>query len=122
MKRFFSIITLGILFLAVMGLIYHSPFSGPGHAYACNWGRQGGEDYVPQRRGPDTSWLRDSSMTKEQAHDVVAKHINRINPDLRIGPIKDAGSFYETEILNKDNRVVERLGVDKQSGRLMVIN
>jgi hypothetical protein len=61
-------------------------------------------------------------MTKEQAHDVVAKHINRINPDLRIGLIKDAGSFYETEILNKDNRVVERLGVDKQSGRLMVLN
>ena len=61
-------------------------------------------------------------MTREQAYDVVAKHITKVNPSLKIGEMKDAGSFFETEIVDKDNRFVELLGVDKQSGRLMVLN
>ena len=80
MKRHLSIITLGIVFLVAMGLAYQSPFFGTGQAHACGWNSKGGEDYVPQRRNPDASRSKTSLMTREQAYDVVAKHITKVNP------------------------------------------
>lgn len=60
--------------------------------------------------------------SKEQAFDIVSNHIRKLKPDLRVGQINDAGNFYEAEILSTDNEVVQLIGVDKQSGRLMLIN
>ena len=40
------------------------------------------------------------------------------NPNLKLGEIKDEGSFFETEILTKDNSLVDRLIVDKSTGRM----
>jgi hypothetical protein len=45
-----------------------------------------------------------------------------LNPSLKVGQVNDAGSFYEIQILNSTNDVVQRLGVDKQTGRLLLIN
>ncbi|MFC1822332.1 hypothetical protein ACFL9T_06460 [Thermodesulfobacteriota bacterium] len=130
-KRNLGIVIAGVLFLFIVGFTY-TPFMGLNHAGACNWGQRGGGDYAPQQRGSRGTWLgslskgdrSDSlSMTKEQAHDVVASHIKRLNPDLEIGKIQDAGGFYEAEVLSGETReVVERLGVDKRSGRLIPIN
>lgn len=123
MKKRLGIIVLSSLFVAAMGLTFGVPFLGTGQANACGVnGSKGGEDYVPQRRNPDASRSKTSLMTREQAYDVVAKHITKVNPRLKIGEMKDAGSFFETEIVDKDNKFVELLGVDKQSGRLMVLN
>lgn len=120
MKKNVKIIITGISFLAVMGLAY-TPFAGPDYADACNWGSRGGKDYVPQKRKSIGPMAKRSSLTKEQAYDIVANHVNKLNPSLEIGEIKDAGRFFEAEVLSEDKEVVERLGVDKQSGRLMPI-
>ncbi len=122
MKQYPKSVVIGILFLAVMGLAL-IPFAGFDHASACSSGLPGGQDYVPQRRGPAPGPLaRKPALTKEQAYEIVAKHVRRLNPDLEVGRVNDAGSFYEAEILSKDKELVQLMGVDKMSGRLMFIN
>jgi hypothetical protein len=124
MKKIGAVVVGGLLLLAMFGFAY-SHFGGSGHALACGGGlgSAGGGDYVPQRRGP-SDWLanRAPALTQEQAHDVVSNHVKGLNPDLRIGRLKDAGSYYEAEVLGANGDVVQRLGVDKESGRMMLIN
>ena len=123
MKRHFKTILTGTLFLAIIG-IGATVFVGPDHAGACGWGQSGGQDYVPERRGGGFSdqFAAKSSLTEEQARDIVSNHVKRLNPNLTVGQVNDAGSFFEAEILSVDNEVVQLLGVDKNSGRLMLIN
>jgi len=123
MKRVVNAVSTSVLFLTVLGLAYLL-LAGPDPVSACNWGSPGGQDYVPQKRAPgggETAYNA-PSMTKEQAYDVIASHIKKVNPNLSIGKINDAGSFYEAEIISENNEVVERLGVDKRSGRLILLN
>lgn len=121
MKRPVKIIILTVLFVAIIGF---SPtfFVGSNHASACGWGNSGGENYVPQRRGPTGPLAQRYTLTKEQAFEIVSQHVKRLNPDLEVGRINDAGSFFEAEILSRDNEVVQLVGVDKTSGRLILIN
>ncbi len=134
MKRYLVIGVAAAFFLGVIGFSY-THLVGPNEAHACGWGKSGGGDYVPQERGSDQSRLgslydkftgnskayASSSLTKEQAYDVISTHIKKLNPSLEVGEIKDSGRFYEAEILSEDKAVVERLAVDKQSGRIMPI-
>ena len=120
MKRYGRILITAILFLAIAGggsffLI------GPQNAEACGYGNSGGGDYVPQRRGFSGDTAK-SALTEDQAHEIVANHITRLNPDLEVGEIKDAGRFFEAEILSKDEEIIQLLGVDKFSGRLMLLD
>jgi hypothetical protein len=121
MKRVVSAVSTRVLFLTFVGLAYLL-LAGPDPVSACNYGSPGGQDYVPQKRAPGGTAYNAPSITKEQAYDVIASHIKRVNPNLGIGKISDAGSFYEAEIVSESNEVVERLGVDKRSGRLILLN
>jgi hypothetical protein len=121
MKKSVKKIITGILLLATLGFGY-TFYMGPSHADACGYGRAGGEDYVPKRRGPSGPIAQRPLVTKEQAYDIVTSHVKRLNPSLEVGPINDAGRFYEVDILSDKNAVIQRLGVDKRTGRLMLIN
>ncbi|MFH1489862.1 MAG: hypothetical protein ABII06_13250 [Pseudomonadota bacterium] len=121
MKKKLGIITIVILVLGTVGFGYTS-FLGPRNADACGWGSSGGKDYVPQRRGEPGASFKAPAMTKEQAYDVVANHIKKLNPTLEIGKIIDNGDFYAAEVISGNGEVVEHVGVDKQSGRLVVLN
>ena len=122
MKKYSKKLAFGILSLAVFGFGYLM-FTGHQPAQACGWGGSGGQGYAPQQRGNRMGPLASKpALTQEQAFDIVSNHIKRLNPDLRVGQVNDAGNFYEAEILSTDNEVVQLMGVDKQSGRLMLIN
>jgi hypothetical protein len=126
MKKLGAVIIGRLLLLALFGFAY-THFWGSGPAFACggmgSWGSSGGGDYVPQRRGPSGLFAnRAPGLTQEQAHDVVANHVKKLNPDLKIGRLQDAGSYYEAEVLGANGEVVQRLGVDKESGQMMLIN
>ena len=43
---------------------------------------------------------------------------SRHNPNLKLGKIKDEGSSFEAELLTKDNSLVDKLTVDKNTGRM----
>ncbi|MFH1350107.1 MAG: hypothetical protein ABII26_04140 [Pseudomonadota bacterium] len=120
MKKYIVIIISGMALLAIIGVGFnHSGMLS--NAEACGWGKSGGGDYVPQRRGLSGSFTNRAALTKEQAYDIVANHIRKLNPDLKIGQFKDAGSFYEAEIMASGGEVVQVLGVDKESGRIILM-
>jgi hypothetical protein len=126
--------TIGITITAlIFGVFLFNPtFLGARPASACGWGNSGsscgwgnsaagGSGYVPQPRQPVGPLANAPSLTDEQVHSIIDNHIKKLNPGLKIGQIRDNGGFYEAEILDQNNTVVEHLGVDKQTGRLMVI-
>jgi hypothetical protein len=122
MKKNFKKLVFGILSLAIFGFGFLM-FTRHQQAEACGWGGSGGQGYAPQRRGNQMGPLASKpAVTQEQAFDIVFNHIRKLNPDLRVGQINDAGNFYEAEILSTDNEVVQLMGIDKQSGRLVLIN
>ncbi len=115
MKKRSLIMVLGIVGLAVAAFSFHPGF-GPRPAGACNWGSPGGRDYVPERLGP---LAKAPSLSQEQAYDVVANYLRRSGPDRKVGELRDGGAFYEADVLGNNGQVVDRLAVDKRTGRLM---
>ena len=66
MKTNSKIILTSVILLVIAGATDFLPI-GPYRAEACGWGRSGGGDYVPQRRGNSGSIPQNSSITQEQA-------------------------------------------------------
>ncbi|MBT3255556.1 MAG: hypothetical protein HN366_03720 [Deltaproteobacteria bacterium] len=138
MKKYLKMLGLGALFVGLAGfgfLFFVSPHDsiacGGRGGGSCGWGgSQGGADYVPQQRGSGGWWpgassrnaVRGSDLSQDQARGILARHVARLNPELKVGPMEDAGSFYKADVFSKNNEVVDRLGIDKQSGRLMPVN
>ena len=110
-----------VVILTVIGIGFFV-LGRPGHVGACGYGSQGGGDYTPQQRKSDGYFAQKQSITKEQAHEIVKNHVKKLNPDLAVGQINDAGNFFEIEVLSKDNEVIQLIGIDKFSGRMMLIN
>lgn len=119
MKRLTKPILAGSLILTIALLIN---FVGLDIANACGWGQGGGQGYVPQRRDSNGFLAQKQTLTEDQARDIVTKYVKRLNPNLEVGNVKDNGSFYEAEIIAEDNEVIQLVGIDKQSGRLIVLN
>ena len=119
MKKLTTPILTGSLILTIALLIN---FVSLDIANACGWGQGGGQGYVPQRRDSNGFLAQKQALTEEQARDIVTKYVKRLNPNLEVGSLKDNGSFYEAEIIAEDNEIIQLVGIDKQSGRLIVLN
>ena len=46
--------------------------------------------------------------------------ISKDNPNLKLGKIKDEGSFFEADLLTNDNSLVDKLMVNKDTGRMRI--
>ncbi|MBC8246791.1 MAG: hypothetical protein H8E81_04325 [Deltaproteobacteria bacterium] len=114
------LLTVALVVIFAGSIFFFSP--GPHRADACGYGQSGGQDYVPQKRGGNAYSAQKSALTKEQVREIAAQHVQKLNPDLEVGNINDAGGFYEVEIISKDKEILQLLGVDKLSGRLMLLN
>lgn len=112
-------IIIGASLLALTGMIN---FVAVDIATACGWGQSGGGDYVPQRRDSGGFLAKKSAVSEDQARDIVTKYVKKLNPNLEIGKINDNGGFYEVEIVDEGKEIVQLLGVDKRSGRLILLN
>lgn len=121
MTKLLKIFIMGISLVAIIGF-GHIFIGGIDRANACGVGAKGGESYVPQRRGSTGNLAQKTFITKEQAFEMMSRHIKRLNPNLKIGQLNDAGRLFEAEIVTKDNEVVQLMGVDKVTGRLLLIN
>ncbi len=119
MTNKFRTIILGASILALMGMIN---FVAVDIAGACGYGQSGGGDYVPQRRDSGELLANKSAVSENQARDIVTNYVKKLNPNLEIGKIKDNGGFYEVEIVDEGQEMVQLLGVDKRSGRLILLN
>ena len=119
MKTIGKSLVMGIVVLSIVTL---TPFIWTDIAAACGWGQQGGGDYVPQRRDSGGFLAQKSYVNEAQARDIVTNYVKRLNPDLQIGKIQDNGGFYAVEIVSGSQEVIQLLGVDKRSGRLLLLN
>jgi len=121
MKRYiFALLVTGIAFtLTAMDFPGNM---GARPAEACGYGEGGGQGYVPQRRDQGNAYAARPALTQDQARQIIEKHVTSLNPALKVGPMNDAGELYEAEIFSENNEVVQILGVDKRSGRLVLIN
>jgi hypothetical protein len=87
---------------------------GPGYGggYGMGPGMMGpGYGYGPQYRQP--SKPLDEKDAKAEVEDYIK---GSRNPNLKMGSVKDKGSTFEVEILTKDNSLVDRILVDKNTG------
>jgi hypothetical protein len=108
--------------VAVLTLAAAANFVALDIAQACGWGQAGGGDYVPQRRDQGGFLASKGDVSESQARDIVTNYVKRLNPNLAIGEVKDNGGFYEVQIVDQGREVVQLLGVDKRSGRLILLN
>ncbi|MGD8613519.1 MAG: hypothetical protein PVI93_21050, partial [Desulfobacterales bacterium] len=56
---------------------------------------------------------------KNAAERIFDDYLNsKHNPNLKLGKIKDEGSFFEADLLSRNNSLVDKLIVDKNTGRM----
>ena len=77
-------------------------------------------------RGYENEWnfhRHQSIENRKEAARIFQDYINsRHNPDLKLGKIKDEGSEFEADLMNRDHFLVGKLFVDKDTGRLQRSN
>jgi hypothetical protein len=82
----------------------------------------GGTDYglAPQCNDYESSYHQNQShLDKKGAEKVLEDYLSsRHNPNLKLGDIKDEGSAFEAELLTQNNSLVDKLIVDKNTGRM----
>ena len=122
-KTIFKFTTITAFLFIVAGMIFFNPIN----SFSCGSGNSGGSDFVPQRQASNfgnqpAGNQAANAIGQEKAKSIVKSHVSKLNPDLAIGNINDAGGFFEVEILNKSDELLQVVGVDKYSGRLMLLN
>jgi hypothetical protein len=74
-----------------------------------------GQSYENEPHYPQNQKYR----SRKTAERILKDYLNsRHNPNLKLGEIKDEGSFFEADLLTKDNSLVDKLLVDKNTGRM----
>ncbi len=88
------------------GMMDHE-MMGPGHE------RQHGPEYEPRGQQPD------QPLEEKDARAILQNYLQSMrNPNLKLGKIKDIGIAFEVEILTKDDSLVDKILVDKNTGSM----
>jgi hypothetical protein len=90
----------------MMGPGYGNYTMGPGYGYC--WGNTPGT-------------YEGKSLTQKDTESILRDYIGG-NPNLKVGEIKDKGTYFEGTIVTKDNSLVARYGIDKDSGSVRPLN
>jgi hypothetical protein len=100
---------------------YHGFNMGPGMMH------YGG--YRDYDMGPGMMYQRDENepyhhqnqkyLDRKSAERIFEDYLTSMhNPNLKLGEVKDEGSFFEADLRTKDNSLVDKLIVDKDTGRM----
>lgn len=72
-----------------------------------------GPGYGPQHQQPD------KPLEEKDARAILDNYLQSMrNPNLKLGKIKDVGNAFEAEILTKDESLVDKILVEKGTGRM----
>ncbi len=83
---------------------------GSGNGY----GQQNGPQYGRQYQQP-----RQTPLDRNQAKQEVENYLrSRKNPNLQLGKIEEKGNGYQINIITKDGSLVDKIMVDKNTGRM----
>lgn len=86
----------------MMGPGYEGYMMGPGYGSGC-W------ENAPRAYGES------KALTEKETESILKNYIGA-NPNLKLGKIKDKGTYFEGEIVTKDNSLVAKYGIDKNTG------
>ena len=90
------------------GMRPHGYGMGPGMMHR-DWGR--GPQYSPQYQQPQ------KPLEEKNVKEMLNNYLKSTrNPNLKLGNIKDKGSYFEAEILTKDKALADKIAVDKITG------
>jgi len=56
-------------------------------------------------------------VTKSDAESMLQNYVSR-NPNLKVGTVQDEGNSFEANVTTKDGSLVNKLFVDKDTGRI----
>lgn len=70
-----------------------------------------GQGYGTQYQQPQ------KPITKSDAQSMLQNYVSR-NPNLKVGTVQDEGTSFEADVTTKDGSLVNKLFVDKDSGRI----
>jgi hypothetical protein len=88
------------------GMMHYGDYPDYGMAPQCN-------DKEPHYRQNQTY------LDRKGAEKIYEDYLNsRHNPNLKLGKIMDEGSSFEAELLTQNNSLVDKLIVDKNTGRI----
>jgi hypothetical protein len=119
--------------IVLVGLVVAVGLVLGGVAYAQYWGGYGGHmtgpGYGNYAMGPGSGYCGDytagtyegKSLTQKDTESILRDYIGG-NPNLKVGEIKDKGTYFEGTIVTKDNSLVARYGIDKDSGSVRPLN
>lgn len=72
---------------------------------------------MAQQMGGYYGAYRTEELSKDDAQNIVQDYLYRLsNPNLKQGKIKETDHEFEAEIVTKDNSLVEKILIDKQTG------
>ena len=93
---------------------------GRGYGYGMGPGMMGpGYGYGPNEPNPYARQQPQKPLDKDQAKAMVENYLKSTgNPNLKLGDIKDEGQYFEADIVTKDNSLVDKLLVDKDTGAM----
>ncbi len=57
-------------------------------------------------------------INKEEARGMISFQLRRSNPNLKVGKIAEKEEGFEVTIVTKDNSLVDRIMVEKNTGRI----
>jgi hypothetical protein len=85
---------------------------GPGYGYGMGPGMMHrGYGYGPQYQ------QLEKPLGKKDAKEMLENYVQSLyNPDLKVGKITDKDTYFAGEILTKDNKLVDTIFVDKNTG------
>jgi hypothetical protein len=55
-------------------------------------------------------------LTRDEAHKILKEYFSK--REVRIGEVKEKELYFEAEILGKNNRLIDKVIVDKRTGRI----
>jgi hypothetical protein len=70
-----------------------------------------GQGYGPQYQQPQ------KPIAKSNAESMLQDYVSR-NSNLKVGTLQDEGSSFEADVTTKEGSLVNRLFVDKDTGRI----
>jgi hypothetical protein len=97
------------------GYGYGGPMMGPG--YQGNRGQYSGMPCWDDSYGANGG----QKLSEKDAASIVSNYIGG-NPNLKAGKIEDKTTYFETEIRTKENSLVSKLAIDKNTGWVRPIN
>jgi len=114
-------LVIGLTFLPIEGKAQMGPGMMGGYGYGMGPGMMGrgwgpgmmcpGYGYGPQYQQVQ------KSLEEKDAKAILENYLRSTrNPNLKLGKIEDRGNFFEGEILTKNDSLVDKILVDKNTG------